>query len=83
MFVISSDRVKSGEIVLRHNPTEQMFADIFTKPLVGNLFRSIRDSSYGGNVELIIILFLLLIYLRDQQRCVGMMNIWRFKNGVE
>jgi hypothetical protein len=47
-YFFASDRVKSGEIVLKHKPTAQMLADIFTKPLIGNSFRSIRDAMMGA-----------------------------------
>ena len=37
------DRIDAGELVLQYLPTEQMVADILTKPLQGALFRSIRS----------------------------------------
>ena len=37
------DKVDSGEIQLKHCPTEDMLADFFTKPLQGTLFRQLRD----------------------------------------
>jgi hypothetical protein len=37
------DKVDSGEIQLKHCPTEDMLADFFTKPLQGHLFRKLRD----------------------------------------
>jgi hypothetical protein len=37
-----SDRVKSGELSIRYVPTSDMVADMFTKPLQGELFRKLR-----------------------------------------
>jgi len=37
-----SDRVKSGELSIRYVPTQDMLADMFTKPLQGELFRKLR-----------------------------------------
>jgi hypothetical protein len=37
------DRIKSGEVQLEHLPTEQMLADFLSKPLQGELFRTLRD----------------------------------------
>jgi hypothetical protein len=37
-----SDRVKSGEIVLVHCQTENMIADVLTKPINGALYRRLR-----------------------------------------
>ena len=33
----------TGELIVQWIPTAQMFADIMTKPLIGQLFRNIRD----------------------------------------
>jgi hypothetical protein len=41
------DRVKSGDITIRHCPTFQMLADFFTKPLQGNLFRCFKAVVLG------------------------------------
>ena len=46
-FFWIKDRVKDGEIELRHCPTLQMLADFFTKPLQGALFRKFRDVILG------------------------------------
>lgn len=37
------DRVESKEIKLEYLPTEEMIADILTKPLQGELFRRLRE----------------------------------------
>jgi hypothetical protein len=41
------DRVKEGNIRVRHCPTLQMLGDFFTKPLQGALFRKFRDVILG------------------------------------
>jgi hypothetical protein len=41
------DRIKSGDITIRHCPTLQMLADFFTKPLQGNLFRRFKSVVLG------------------------------------
>ena len=41
-YFFVKDRVESGEVVIRYLPTEDMVADILTKPLQGDLFRKLR-----------------------------------------
>jgi hypothetical protein len=41
------DRIKSGDIVIRHCPTHQMLADFFTKPLQGQLFHRFKQVILG------------------------------------
>ena len=41
-YFFIKDRVDSQEIQLHHLPTKSIIADIFTKPLQGELFRSLR-----------------------------------------
>ena len=41
-FFFVKDRVDAGEIVIEYLPTEEMVADILTKPLQGDLFRRLR-----------------------------------------
>ena len=41
-FFFVKDRVDSGEVVIRHTRTEDMVADILTKPLQGELFVKLR-----------------------------------------
>ena len=41
-YFFVSDRVKRGELRIEYCPTEEMFADFFTKPLQGSLFRKMR-----------------------------------------
>ena len=42
--LLLSDRVKTGEITLKFVPTEEMLADLLTKPLQGALFQRLRNS---------------------------------------
>ena len=42
-YFFAHDRIKSGEIKLEYKRTEDMIADILTKPLQGSLFRRLRD----------------------------------------
>ena len=39
----AGDLMKRGELVIEYCPTEDMVADILTKPLVGQQFRRLRD----------------------------------------
>ena len=41
-YFFIKDRIKSKEIVMEHLGTEDMIADILTKPLQGELFRKLR-----------------------------------------
>jgi hypothetical protein len=43
-YFFVKDRVESGEIVIKYAPTEDMLADLLTKPLQGELFRKLRHS---------------------------------------
>ena len=38
------DRVEAGELVIKYAPTEEILADLLTKPLQGELFRKLRHS---------------------------------------
>lgn len=46
-FFFVSDRVEKGEIEIKYMPTNEMLADMFTKPLQGDQFRYLRDSVMG------------------------------------
>ena len=37
------DRIDKGEMRVEYCPTHLMLADLFTKPLMGELFRKLRD----------------------------------------
>jgi hypothetical protein len=37
-------KVQEGEVVLEYMPTEEMIADVLTKPLQGEKFIELRDS---------------------------------------
>jgi hypothetical protein len=39
----TKERVEAGEVEICYIPTEEMVADILTKPLQGDLFRKLRD----------------------------------------
>jgi hypothetical protein len=41
-FFFVKDRIDAGEIAIEYLPTEDMIADILTKPLQGDLFRKLR-----------------------------------------
>ena len=46
-FFFVSDRVEKGEIVIKYMPTDDMIADLLTKPLQGEKFRAMRDKILG------------------------------------
>ena len=43
-YFFIKDRVNSGDLKLEYLPTSEMIADILTKPLQGEAFRSLRDA---------------------------------------
>lgn len=43
-YFFIGDRVASGEVTVKHCPTDQMLGDFFTKPLQGAPFRRFRDA---------------------------------------
>jgi hypothetical protein len=43
-YFFVKDRVEAGEVVIKYAPTEDMLADLLTKPLQGELFRKLRHS---------------------------------------
>ena len=45
------DRVKSGEAVIVHKPTTEMYANVLTKPLQGSQFRYERACLTGWPTE--------------------------------
>jgi hypothetical protein len=46
-FRYLQERISMGEFDVAYVPTNEMLADIFTKPLQGNLFRTLRDRLIG------------------------------------
>jgi hypothetical protein len=42
-----ADREKNGEILIQYEPTEDMLADVLTKPLQGARFIALRDRLLG------------------------------------
>ena len=42
-YFFTKDQVESGELVIEYLPTEEMLADLLTKPLQGALFRRLRN----------------------------------------
>jgi histone deacetylase 1/2 len=43
-FFFVHDRVKKGEIVIKYMNTDDMLADMFTKPMQGDKFKQMRDT---------------------------------------
>ena len=43
----STDRIKNGDIQVKHCPTEKMLADYMSKPVQGSLFKKIRNVIMG------------------------------------
>ena len=50
-YFFVKDRVEAGEVVIRYAPTEEMLADILTKPLQGELFRKLRNSLLNNRIR--------------------------------
>ena len=48
-YFFTKDKVESGELVIEYLPTEEMIADILTKPLQGAQFRRLRDQLLNCN----------------------------------
>ena len=42
-YFFTKDKVESGELVIEYLPTEEILADLLTKPLQGALFRRLRN----------------------------------------
>ena len=42
-FGLISELLKDKQISIVHLPTEEMVADLLTKPIGGNIFRKLRD----------------------------------------
>jgi hypothetical protein len=50
-YYFVKDRIDNGELRVEYCPTEEMLADIFTKPLQGALFRKFRDRLLNINQD--------------------------------
>jgi hypothetical protein len=50
-YFFIKDRIKAGEIDIVHCPSEEMFADFFTKPIQGKRFLDLRSVIMGESVE--------------------------------
>ena len=46
-YFFVKDRIDKGEMRVEYCPTHIMLADFFTKPLMGELFRKLRDVIMG------------------------------------
>ena len=42
-YFFMKEQIDNGEIVIKHTATEEMIADILTKPLQGRLFTRLRS----------------------------------------
>jgi len=51
---VAVDKITKGEILIQHCPTEEMVADILTKPMAGAQFKKLRDIMLGKSVSEII-----------------------------
>ena len=49
-YFFITDRVQSGDVILKYKPTEHMVADLLTKPIQGELFRYLRRLLLNMNV---------------------------------
>jgi hypothetical protein len=47
-YFFVTDQVEQGNIVIEHMPTDEMWADYFTKPLQGEKFRKFRALIQGS-----------------------------------
>ena len=47
IYFFVKDRINKGEMRVEYCPTHLMLADFFTKPLMGELFRKLRDVIMG------------------------------------
>jgi hypothetical protein len=53
-FYFIHDRIKSGEIVVKQMPTENMVADMMTKPLPRPIFEKLRNKLLHNNKSLVV-----------------------------
>ena len=51
-FLYVTDQIEQGWLTVKHCPTKEMVADIYTKPLNGELFRQLRSEIMNCPVDL-------------------------------
>jgi hypothetical protein len=51
-YLFIKDRIRSGEITMKHCPAAEMLADHFTKPLQGTMFRKFRAEIQGVPIDM-------------------------------
>jgi hypothetical protein len=49
-YFFAKSRVENGDICLVYKPTEDMLADILTKPVSGKLFSSLVERMLGDSI---------------------------------
>jgi len=47
IFLLVTDRIKAGDMLVQHCPMEAMLTDFVTKPLEGGLFHRFQDVIMG------------------------------------
>ena len=52
-YFFVTDKIAQGELSVEYCPTKSMVADMFTKPLQGELFRKFRNTVLGINDEIV------------------------------
>ena len=50
-YFFIKERIDSGEIRVSYLPTEEMIADLLTKPIQGKLFAKLRDRLLGHIID--------------------------------
>ena len=56
-YFLITNKIAQGDLEVEHEPTKQMWSDILTKPLQGQLFFDMRaklmniDSNYNDDIE--------------------------------
>ena len=50
-FFLVTDKIAQGDLEVRYAPTKEMWADVNTKPLQGQLFREMRSKLMGVPVD--------------------------------
>ena len=50
-FFLITDKIAQGDLEVKYAPTKEMWADINTKPLQGQLFREMRSKLMGIDVN--------------------------------